>query len=77
MGDDTAAHPVWSSDNEALKQEFRRVEAERDHWQILHRSVDSQAERFQLALEEIASRNEGRCSEIASEALRAEDVPNV
>lgn len=73
---DAAAHPIWSDGPKVVKEEFQRMREERSHWQSLYSCVDSEAERLQTALEEIASRDEGRCSEIASEALRKEGVPN-
>lgn len=50
-----AAHPVWASDSEAIKDEFRRLEADRDKWLSHHRRADTEAERFQLALEAIGA----------------------
>jgi hypothetical protein len=69
---EAAAHPVWSSDNEAIKDEFRRLEADRDQWLNRHRRVDTEAERFQEALEAIAALPPDRASDgpqIAASAL--------
>lgn len=55
MSDRTAAHPVWGSDNEALKREFREVEDRRKFWEDAHSRADSQGERFQEALEAIGA----------------------
>jgi hypothetical protein len=52
---EAAAHPVWSSDNEALKDEFRRLEADRDAWMRRYSRADTEAERFQEALEAIGA----------------------
>lgn len=72
MSDQAAAHPVWSSDNEALKDEFRHVEARQKFWEDAHSRVDSQAERFQTALEDIgrlAPENAADGPQIALSAL--------
>lgn len=66
-----AAHPVWSSGNEALKDEFRRVETDRDHWLSAHSRADSQAERFQEALEAIGALSPERASDGPQIALNA------
>lgn len=52
---EVAAHPVWSSDNEAIKDEFRRLEAERNRWVSRHQRADTEAERFLEALEAIGA----------------------
>jgi hypothetical protein len=52
---EAGAHPVWSGDSEAIKDEFRRLEADRDAWLSRHRRADTEAERFQEALEAIAA----------------------
>ena len=76
MKGEVAAHPVWSSDNEAIKDEFRRLEADRDAWLARHQRVDTEAERFQVALEGIAALPPARACDapqIAASALeRAE-----
>lgn len=71
MTDDKAAHPVWSSDNPALKQEFRRVEERARRWEQLHSRVDCQAERFQEALEAIGALNPENASDAPQIALNA------
>lgn len=68
---DAANHPVWGSDNEALKDEFRRVQTDRDRWQSRHSRADSQAERFQEALEAIGALTPGNASDGPQIALNA------
>jgi hypothetical protein len=55
VGSEAAAHPVWSSDNEAIKEEFQRLEADRDAWERRHRRADAEAERFLETLEAIGA----------------------
>lgn len=71
MPNDAAAHPVWSSDNEAVKEEFRRLEARAKRWEDAHGRAEGDAECFQIALEEIAKLPSSRLDEAAVLAASA------
>lgn len=47
-----AVHPVWGCDNEAIKDEFRRLQAERDKYLEWFQKADSELERLHFENEQ-------------------------
>jgi DNA repair exonuclease SbcCD ATPase subunit len=63
MSDDqVAVHPVWGSDNEAIKAEFRTLQAECDKWKQRFDRCDLEAERHaheaEARIKELEEENE-------------------
>jgi chromosome segregation ATPase len=57
MSDDqVAGHPVWGSDNEAIKAEFRALQERCDKYRSWFDRADAEAERLQVKAEEAEAR---------------------
>ena len=56
-----AVHPVWGCDNEAIKDEFRRLQAERDKYLSWFQKADAELERLHFENEQ---RESGRSPQV-------------
>lgn len=52
---EAAAHPVWGQDNEAIKDEFRRLQEDRDKYLSWFQKADGDLERLHFAIEQTAN----------------------
>ena len=53
MAESLGAHPIHSCDDEAIKAEYRRVEANAKDWQDRFARAENEAERYHEALEQL------------------------
>ena len=53
--ENVGAHPVWACDNEAIKDEYRRVCDDRDKYLSWFQRADGEIERLTQGLERIAA----------------------